>query len=82
MKPEYVPGTMVQHLGKVAEECGEVIAAVGKTLRWGLDSVNPELPKEEQETNEAWILREMADAEEAFALLRRKLRDIDPRDRD
>lgn len=54
-------------LGKLVEECGEVLAACGKTQLWGPDSVNPELPPEQQETNRDWILREIADLEGAIA---------------
>lgn len=48
-------------LGHAIEEAGEFLAAAGKTLRWGRASVNPELPANEQESNEAWMRREMAD---------------------
>ena len=51
MKPQYRPQTEEQILGYFVEECGEVLAAVGKTQRWGLESVNPELPSDQQETN-------------------------------
>ena len=46
------------------EECGELIAALGKSWRWGFDSVNPLLPPEQQEANLAWVRREMADVRE------------------
>ena len=65
MKPQYEPKTVAQTLGYLVEECGEVLAAVGKTQRWGLLSANPELPPEKQETNRDWILRELDDLEEA-----------------
>ena len=42
MKPQYRPITLGQKLGYLVEECGEVLAAVGKTQRWGLESFNPE----------------------------------------
>jgi len=42
MKPEYAPQTCETALGKLVEECGEVLQAVGKTQRWGLKSRNPE----------------------------------------
>jgi len=38
---------------------GKTLAAVGKTLRWGLDSVNPDLPVKDQEENGDWVLREL-----------------------
>jgi hypothetical protein len=48
-------------LAHVVEECGEVLAAAGKTQRWGRDSTNPELPRDQRETNEAWLVRELND---------------------
>ena len=50
------------------EEMGEVAAAVGKTLRWGLGSANPELPLEKREMNGDWILRELHDLQLAINL--------------
>ncbi len=47
-------------LAHVVEECGEVLAAAGKTQRWGPHSVNPLLPVEQQETNINWLRREIA----------------------
>ena len=59
MKPQYEPKTTEQRFGYLVEECGEVLAAVGKTLRWGLESTNQELAQ--GETNAAWVLREIQD---------------------
>ncbi len=73
MNPDYVPKTLEQKLGYLIEECGEVLAAAGKTTRWGRESVNPELPKEEQETNADWLLREMRDLERAIKFVREEL---------
>ena len=53
-------------LGRFIEECGESLAAAGKCVRFGLDSVNPLLPPAEQETNEEWLRREMVDLKEAI----------------
>lgn len=66
MKPQYEPKTLEQKLGYLVEECGEVMAAVGKTMRWGLESVNLDLPEDEQETNRDWIVRELRDLEGAI----------------
>jgi hypothetical protein len=55
-------------MAHAAEECGEVIAALGKSLRWGLDSVNPLLPVEQQETN-----REIADLRGALDRLDKEM---------
>lgn len=65
MKPQYMPKTREQKLGYLVEECGEVLGAVGKTQRWGLESYNPELPPEDRETNRQWILREIVDLKRA-----------------
>lgn len=59
-----------KQLSHAIEECGEFLAAAGKTQRWGLKSVNPLLPPEQQETNEAWLLRELLDAQDALERLR------------
>jgi len=69
----YLPRTMEQKLGYLVEECGEVLAAVGKTQRWGLESRNPEVVPSESETNARWILREMDDLELAIGIARRAL---------
>ena len=70
MKPQYEPKTHAQRLGLLIEELGEAIAAAGKMLRYGGDSVNPELEPGEpfyHETNEEWLYRELGDVEEAVS---------------
>ena len=64
-----------QALAHVAEECAEFLAAHSKAMRWGWQSVNPELPPEQQETNHAWAMRELADVERAIAAFRKMERD-------
>ncbi len=71
---KYHPKTLEQKLGYLVEECGEVLAAVGKTQRWGLDSVNPEIPAAERETNRDWILRELHDLERAIGFVREAIK--------
>lgn len=58
-----------KQLSHVVEECGEVLAAIGKTQRWGLKSVNPLLPEDEQEPNEDWLRRELDDLLDAIERL-------------
>jgi hypothetical protein len=70
MQDKYRPRTLPQKLGYLVEEMGEVQAAVGKSIRWGLDSCNPELPPEERELNGDWILRELKDLENAISIAR------------
>ena len=74
MKPQYMPKPLEQKLGYLVEECGEVLAAVGKTQRWGLDSCNPE-PGASRETNREWILRELDDLENAIKIVRAEIGD-------
>lgn len=69
MKAKYRPKTAREILGKLTEEAGEVLAAVGKTERWGFASANPELPVEERELNGDWIRRELKDLKEAIRLV-------------
>lgn len=57
-------------LGRFIEECGEALAAAGKTVRYGWNSYNP-LPEASEETNEAWLEREIADLEDAIERLRK-----------
>lgn len=54
-------------LAHVVEECGEVLAAAGKTQRWGWASSNPNLPERERETNIVWLRRELTDLKDAIA---------------
>jgi len=56
-------------LGKFIEECGEALAAAGKTVRFGWGCWNPLLPENERETNEDWLRREVADLKEAITRL-------------
>jgi NTP pyrophosphatase (non-canonical NTP hydrolase) len=69
--PHYRPRTMTEKLGYLVEECGEVLAAAGKTQRWGLDSANPEIKN--GETNARWLLRELDDLEIAISIAKRAL---------
>lgn len=73
MKPQYEPKTTVQKLGYVVEECGEVLSAIGKAQRHGLENFNPEIPILSRETNRDWILRELNDLDYAVELLRKDL---------
>lgn len=57
-------------IGKFIEECGEALAAAGKTVRFGWDSYNPE-PGTSDESNENWLRREVQDLEEAITRLKK-----------
>lgn len=60
-------------VGKAIEEAGELLAALGKTLRWGWYSVNPEIPKDDRETNACWVRREIQDVRGALDNLEREM---------
>lgn len=64
-KPSYEPKSDQQKLAYLIEECGEVLAAAGKSLRWGLNSWNPEIPQP-SELNRQWLSRELLDLEAAI----------------
>ncbi len=70
MEPIYEPKTLAQKIAYLTEEAGEVLAAIGKSGRWGLDASNPDLPLARREMNGDWLLREMRDLEGALARLR------------
>lgn len=72
MNSQFVPqieSPLSMRLGYLVEECGEVLAAAGKTLRWGPQSVNPTIPIPDQEPNIDWLRREFADLKHAIALI-------------
>lgn len=72
---QYMPRDRQSRIGYLVEECGEVMHAAGKMIRWGPDSFNPELPEDERETNRAWLLRELSNLEAAIAFVREDLGD-------
>ena len=60
-------------VGKTVEECGELCAALGKTIRWGWNSYNPELPSDKRVFNIDWVRAEMNDVREALDNLKKEL---------
>lgn len=66
--PKYVD--LGNPLGRFIEECGEALAAAGKTVRFGWESVNPE-PGASKESNEDWLAREVEDLQEAIERLKK-----------
>lgn len=60
-------------VGKAVEELGELQAALGKTMRWGWNSYNPELPAEQRIANVDWVFAEMADVRDALNNLEREM---------
>lgn len=71
--PKYMRPGLDFARGKLIEELGELQAALGKSIRWGWDSFNPELELQERETNVNWVLREISDVEQAIINFRYEL---------
>jgi hypothetical protein len=67
--PRFIRPGVTFNAAHAAEEAGELVAALGKLLRWGPDSYNPDLPPEQRETNIEWVRREYADLREAMSRL-------------
>jgi hypothetical protein len=74
--PRYMRPGIAFAVGKAVEELGELQAALGKTLRWGWTSVNPELPPAERERNVDWVRREIADVRGALDNLEKTLNHV------
>lgn len=75
MNNKYVPNensSLDKRLGYLVEECGEVMAAVGKSIRWGLAGFNPE-PDSDREVNRDWIKRELKDLKYAIELIEKTI---------
>ncbi len=80
MDNRFITQNLDDNLAHLSEECGELIielarliAAIGKTQRFGVESVNPLLANADQETNKDWIRREMRDVEEGMNRVRAAL---------
>jgi hypothetical protein len=71
--PKYMRPGLEFARGKLIEELGELQAALGKSIRWGWLSFNPELTPEERESNVAWVRREMQDVKDAIENLEMNL---------
>lgn len=71
--PRYMRPGLDFARGKMIEELGELQAALGKSIRWGWTSVNPELPPGKRVPNFAWVRAEMQDVRDALENLRREL---------
>jgi hypothetical protein len=63
-------------IGRFIEECGEALAAAGKSVRFGLECVNPLLPEDQQETNREWLTRELKDLKSAIKALETELESL------
>lgn len=70
--PRFLQDGFDKQLAHLVEECGEVLAAAGKTQRWGRYSTNP-LLETNRETNNQWLKRELKDLREAMDRLERTM---------
>lgn len=66
---QYRSKTPEQAVAHLLEELSEAATAAAKGLRFGLLSVNPELPLADQESNFVWLRREMSDVARAYRAL-------------
>jgi hypothetical protein len=71
---KYPPQTLKEKLGYLIEECAEVLQAAGKTLRFGLENFNPELPVQQRIKNKDWLLEEIKDLRYAMYLVEEDLK--------
>lgn len=68
-------------VAKLNEECGELVSAIGKTMRWGFASFDPTKHERDRQTNEGWIFAEMRDVEDAIRRLRHEVSKTTPAQR-
>jgi NTP pyrophosphatase (non-canonical NTP hydrolase) len=73
MNPKYLPTTTEGKMGRVAEEAGEVVQAIGKILRFGFFS---RYPADAPNNNVDDLLSEMEDLEDAIKRFRPDLEAI------
>lgn len=64
--PKYRPQDERTAIANVVQNCGEVLHAIGKIGRWGNESVNPLVPRSQQETNRRLALRKFAELRAAM----------------
>lgn len=66
---QYRSKTEEQAIAHLCEELNEAATACAKCLRFGSESVNPELPPHARESNFVWLRREMRDVIRAYTAL-------------
>jgi NTP pyrophosphatase (non-canonical NTP hydrolase) len=71
--PRFLQDGFQKRLSHFIEECGEALAAAGKTQRWGVDNYNPFVPLDQRETNLEWLKRELADVRQAIDRLEQSI---------
>ena len=75
--PRFLQDGFEKRLAHAIEECGEFLAAAGKTQRWGPQSSNPLIHPAARETNINWLKRELEDARKAFDRLEDSFHEVD-----
>lgn len=78
-KSKYIRNDLGSIVGHLIEECGEVLAAAGKSIRWGLASYNPEIAVEDREDNLAWLRREISDLKAVINRFEKRMEYFDER---
>lgn len=58
---------VVEEAGEMMKDLGDLLAAIGKTKRWGWQSVNPLIPEDQREMNRDWVRRALAAAKPEVA---------------
>lgn len=71
--PRFFQKGFNKQLAHLVEECGEVLAAAGKTQRWGPHASNPLIPMEQREENIDWLKRELNDLKEVIERLEKTI---------
>jgi hypothetical protein len=74
MHAEFLPTGLAGKFGRLVEECAEVLLAIGKIERFGLDSVNPLIPEDQRVTNRNALLGELSDLEHAIEEVRQEVK--------
>jgi len=77
MDPKYEPKTREEKIGWLTEECGEVLKAIGKIQRFGMDSVHPDDIMRDKETNREHLEFELKDLKAAIELVEIDLRTLE-----
>ena len=76
--PKYLRQDVNFCLAHAVEEAGEVVQALGKTLRWGTESCDPTVCDTFRETNIDWVRREWRDLQESMDRLFKEYRKEHP----
>lgn len=67
--PQFLPKEKPGRAWRAIEEAGEFLAAMGKAGRFGMSNYNPLVPRDQRETNAAWVKRELVDLRDALNAL-------------